>query len=167
MVARRFEDLIIWQLAYKVQQGVFAFTAKPPASKDFKYCNQIRESSRSARKNMSEGFGRFYPKEFARFLHNAVGSLNETKDHLLEGHELKYVDDAEFERLFRLTLRAIKGSNRFIAYLRQAKAPEPFWRVRNPDEKPSDTGNPFEPFELSEPFEPSEPTEPSEPSEPT
>jgi hypothetical protein len=62
MVARRFEDLIVWQLAYKVQQGVFAFTSKPPASKDFKYCNQIRESSRSARKNISEGFGRYYPR---------------------------------------------------------------------------------------------------------
>src|SRR6266496_912433 len=55
----------------------------------FKYCNQIRESSRSARKNISEGFGRYYPKEFARFLRNANGSLHETKDHLLEGREYR------------------------------------------------------------------------------
>ena len=163
MIARRFEDLIVWQLAYKIQQGVFAFTSKPPASKDFKYCNQIRESSRSARKNISEGFGRFYPKEFARFLRNAGGSLHETKDHLLEGHKSKYLSDAEFERLFRLTLRAIKGCNRFIAYLRTAKAPVPFWRISSPDEKPTDAQEPLEPFEPIEPVEPSEPSEPSEP----
>jgi four helix bundle protein len=157
MVARRFEDLIVWQLAYQLQQGVFAFTSKPPAAKDFKYCNQIRESSRSARKNISEGFGRFYPKEFARFLRNAGGSLHETKDHLLEAHESKYLSDAEFERLFRLTLRAIKGCNRLIAYLRSAKAPVPFWRVSSPDENPADaqasSGLP-DPYEPVQPFEP-------------
>ena len=80
MIARRFEDLIVWQLAYKIEQGVFAFASKPPASKDFKYCDQVCESSRSARKNISEGFGRYYPREFARFLRNATGSLHETKD---------------------------------------------------------------------------------------
>jgi four helix bundle protein len=161
MVARRFEDLIVWQLAYKLQQGVFAFTSKAPASRDFKYCDQIRESSRSARKNISEGFGRYYPGEFARFLRTAVGSLHETKDHLLEGHDCKYLDDAEYERLLRLALRAIKAANRFIAYLRHAKAPEPFWRVCTPEEQTSEHpehGKPAGPRAPSEPREPSEPT---------
>jgi hypothetical protein len=34
MVARRFEDLIAWQLAYELQQDVFAFIARPGVSRD-------------------------------------------------------------------------------------------------------------------------------------
>ncbi|HEX3701681.1 MAG TPA: four helix bundle protein [Vicinamibacterales bacterium] len=68
MGVRRFEDLIAWQLAYELQQQVFAFTASLPAVRDFKFCDQIRDSSRSAPRNIAEGFGRYYPKAFIRFL---------------------------------------------------------------------------------------------------
>jgi four helix bundle protein len=128
---------------------------------------KFAKSSRSARKNISEGFGRYYPGEFARFLRTAVGSLHETKDHLLEWHVCKYLDDADYERLLRLALRAIKAANRFIAYLRHAKAPEPFWRVCTPEEQTSEHPEHGKPSGLREPSEPREPFEPREPSEPT
>jgi hypothetical protein len=38
MEVRRFEDLIVWQLAYELQQGVLHLL---PAARDFKYCDQI------------------------------------------------------------------------------------------------------------------------------
>src|SRR5262245_53739003 len=68
MGAWRFQDLVAWQLAWKLQQEIFAFTAMSPTSRDVKYCNQIRDSSRSTCRNTAEGFGRFYPREFIRFL---------------------------------------------------------------------------------------------------
>jgi four helix bundle protein len=123
---RRFEDLVAWQLADQLQTEVFAFTSKPPASRDFKYCDQIRESSRSAKRNTAEGFGRYYPKEFARFLRIAAGSLHETKNHLKDGFDQHYLSNDHHERLERLCLRAMKANVRLIAYLRTAKAPEPF-----------------------------------------
>jgi four helix bundle protein len=135
MGVQRFEDLIVWQLADRLQQEVFAFTSQPPASHDFKYCHQIRESSRSAKRNTAEGFGRYYPKEFARFLRIAAGSLHETKNHLQEGLDRKYLTDDRHEHLKRLCLRAIKANNRFIAYLRRATPPEPF-SEREPPEPP-------------------------------
>jgi four helix bundle protein len=106
VIAQRFEDLIVWQRANELKEGVFAFTDRPLVRRDFKYCNQIQESARSATRNVAEGFGRYYPKEFRHFLRIAAGSLHETS-------------------LKRLCLRAIKANNRLMAYLRAAEPPEP------------------------------------------
>ena len=130
MRIQRFEDLIVWQLADRLQTEIFEFTSHPPASRDFKYCDQIRDSIRSAKRNTSEGFGRYYPKEFARFLRITAGSLQETKNHLQDGLKQQYLSAERHERLKRLCLRAMKANVRLIAYLRTAKAPEPF---QNPE----------------------------------
>jgi four helix bundle protein len=147
VVAHRFEDLVVWQLANRVKSEVYAITARRPASNDFKFCDQIRESARSAPRNIAEGFGRYYPREFGRFLRIALASLHETKNHLHDGHERHYLSDSDYDRMVRTTLRAIKAGNRLAAYLRTATPPEP--------------------RELREPLEPRETREPSEPSEPT
>jgi hypothetical protein len=54
MGAKRFEDLIAWQRANELKENVLAFIAKPPASNDRDYCDQIRKSARSAPANISE-----------------------------------------------------------------------------------------------------------------
>jgi len=54
-------------------------------SKDFRYRDQIRDAIASPCRNTSEGFDRFRPKEFARFLEFARGSLGEVKDCLIDG----------------------------------------------------------------------------------
>ena len=108
MGAKKFDDLIAWQLAYKLQQEVFEFTAEPRVARDVKYCGQIRESTRSGSRNTAEGFGRFCPKEFSRFLRIAATSLHETKNHLLDGKDRGYLTEEKWDRLRRLTLRAIR-----------------------------------------------------------
>ena len=67
MGARRFEDLDVWQLAHWLEEEVFAFTTKAPAAHDYRYCDQIRESVRSAPRNIAEGFGRYYKQSKANF----------------------------------------------------------------------------------------------------
>ena len=126
MVARRFEDLIAWQLSHELQEEVFAFTATRPACLDRKFCDQIRDSARSAPRNIAEGFARYYPKEFIRFLRIAAGSLQETRNHLLDAHKRGYIAARELERLTRLALRAFKATTRLIAYLLHSDPPEPF-----------------------------------------
>src|SRR5262245_40449207 len=129
MGVRRFEDLIAWQLAHRLQPEIYAFTAKGAAARDPRYCDQIREAARSATRNTAEGFGRYYPKEFARFLRIAVASLHETKNHLHDGLDQAYLPAAEHDRLVRLTLRAIKAHARLIRYLLHASTPEPFFEA--------------------------------------
>jgi four helix bundle protein len=127
MVARRFEDLECWQLARELERRVFAFTDKPPASNDFEFCRQIRNSSSSAPPNIAEGFGRYYPGEFARFLRNALGSLNETRDHLGAGLDKQYLTEDLCLELKTLTNRAIGASVNLVKYLDGCKST---WRAR-------------------------------------
>ena len=120
MGVNRYEDLAAWQLARELERKVFAFTATPAASKDFDYCRQIRKSRSSAPRNIAEGFGRYRPAEFARFVRIARGSLTETKDHLDAGHERGYLSSSEHRSMNQLVNRAIGASTGLVRYLDEA-----------------------------------------------
>ena len=77
--ADRFEDLLTWRLMYELSLEVWKFTREPRVSRNFKYCDQIRDSSDSAHRNVAEGFGRYNPTEFVRFLDISRGSAEETR----------------------------------------------------------------------------------------
>jgi four helix bundle protein len=124
MGVRDFRDLVAWQLAYELKSEVFAFTATGPASRDFKYRDQIRASSSSSPANTAEGFGRFRPREFARFLEIARASLMETQNHLLDGRDRGYLDEALYSRLSNLARAALKATtNLMLSRQRDGKHP--------------------------------------------
>jgi four helix bundle protein len=72
-----------WQLATELKQRVYAFTETGPASRDFKFRDEIRAAARSASDNTAEGFYRYAPREFNRFVNIARGSLGEVRNQLL------------------------------------------------------------------------------------
>jgi four helix bundle protein len=87
MAVRDCRDLVCWQLANELKLEVIAFTESGPASRDFKYRDQIRDSAAAAERDIAEGFGRFRPREFARFLEYARASLMETQSSLIDGRD--------------------------------------------------------------------------------
>jgi four helix bundle protein len=119
MVVNHFKELVTWQLADELRREVFAFTQEGPASRDFGYRDQIRDAIGSVCRNTSEGFDRFRPKEFARFLEFARGSLGETQDGLVEAYEKKFITGELFDRLWLLSKRAIGANTNLIKYLKQ------------------------------------------------
>ena len=118
MIVRRYQDLECWQLAVKVKWAVYEIIARPNVAKDFKFCDQIRDSARSAPSNISEGFGRFRPAENARFCEYAKSSLMETDNHLLDALDCRYVSKAEWEEISKLIDRAIGATTNYIVYLK-------------------------------------------------
>ena len=90
MSVRDFRDLICWQLSQELKCDVLAFTATENTSKDFRFCDQIRDSSASATRNIAEGFGRFTPGEFAQYLKWARASLMETMNSLIDARDRGY-----------------------------------------------------------------------------
>jgi four helix bundle protein len=118
----RFEDLDVWKLADELRREVLEFTNKGLAAKDFKFRDQIRDATSSAARNTAEGFGRFNPGEFARFLGFAHASLNETQDQLLDGRERGYIDQALFDRLWILSKRALGANTSLMKYLKDCAA---------------------------------------------
>ncbi|MEW6685164.1 MAG: four helix bundle protein [Candidatus Edwardsbacteria bacterium] len=47
--------------------------------------------------NIAEGFGRKHTKDKLNFYYDARGSLCETKNHLIYGHQVGYFADSEFD----------------------------------------------------------------------
>ena len=76
MAARHYQDLLVWQLASEVRAQVHLWTNSPGFERQFWLQSQLRRAAQSACANVAEGFGRFKPKDFARFVRNARGSLD-------------------------------------------------------------------------------------------
>ena len=121
----RIEDFIAWQLARKLERLVFAFTDRAPANNDSDFCRQIRKSSSSAPNNMAEGFGRFWPGEFAYKVRVAIGELEETLDHLDKALAAKYVTEHQHLEMYALGDRAAAAAVKFVRYL---EAAGPDWK---------------------------------------
>jgi four helix bundle protein len=81
MAARTYREIVCWQLSNELKRRVYVLIRKPDVVKDFDFCDQIRRSARGAPRAISEGFGRFRPAEFARYLEYARASLMETQNH--------------------------------------------------------------------------------------
>ena len=117
MIIRRLEDLHVWRLSSELEDRVYAFTDRFPAKRDFKYCQDIRRSAASAPANTSEGFGRFWPTEFAAKLRIARGELEETRNHVWKAIRRNWVTGEEGAEMIRVASRAIGAATRLLEYL--------------------------------------------------
>jgi len=125
MVAKRFEDLEAWQLADELKREVYALTDTGPASQDFKFRDQIRDSAASMTKNIAEGFGRFRPADFARFMEFSAASTMETKDSLKDGVDRGYFTPERVAHARTLAERSLRVSTRLIVYLKSRRTKRP------------------------------------------
>ena len=122
-MARSFTELAAWQLANELKRGVYELIRTGRAQADVEFRDQIRNSAASAPRNIAEGFGRYYPREFSQYLRIANGSLMETSNHLSDGVDRGYFLKADAERLELLARRASSAVTRLIKYLQTAKPP--------------------------------------------
>ena len=130
--ADRFEDLLTWRLMYELSLEVWKFTGEQSVRRNFKYCDQIRDSSDSAHRNVAEGFGRYNPPEFARFLDISRGSAEETRALLKTAHAKHFLSDEQFAALEQLAVRGLQALAKLQRYLRspEAKRNAQRWRHR-------------------------------------
>ena len=108
-----------WPINYpsRCATGFFRCVGKGPLSQDFKYRDQLRDAARSAPRNLSEGFARFQPAQFANLTRVALGSLGEVIDALNDGEKARYYDAQERESLVALATRALKTTRGLLRYL--------------------------------------------------
>lgn len=121
MGARTYRELQCWQLANQLKQRVYAIIAVAPAKLDFRFCSQLRDAARGGPRTIAEGFGRFRPADFARYLEFARASLMETQNHLGDALDCGYIVQSEHDELFALADRAIGAVTNLHRYLRSQK----------------------------------------------
>ena len=146
--AKRYEDLIVWQLADQIRVLVFELTEREQFARDFKLHSQTEDAANSMCRNVAEGFGCKH-KEFARFLVISRRSLDELRDSFRAAQLKRYVTAHEYEPIARLAHRLYPAYAELIAYLLTTPDPGPVppqrkRRTARTDPKPVRT-NPAQP----------------------
>ena len=132
----------VWILACEIRDRIVAIL-KTPALRDRELLwlrVQLRKAANSACTNAAEGYARYYPKEFARFLGISKASLAEIKNHLLEPEIRESVRPEELQDLLQLVDRCLKATKGMIRYLVTAEAPRP--RSPGPKSRPNPARKP-------------------------
>jgi four helix bundle protein len=121
-------------------------------------CSQLQRAAASTPRLVAEGYGRYYPADFARYLRSANGELKEIQDALRDGIDRGYFTQDQIVPLLRLSKRASKAIAGLIKYLGHAKPPRP-----SPDKQPR---TPLNPPNAPNPPNPANPRNPRNPKNP-
>jgi four helix bundle protein len=79
-----YNDLEIYQLAFELAIKVHYASLKLPKFELYEQGSQIRRSSKSIKDTIVEGYGRRkYKPEYIKYLTYAIGSCDETLNHIL------------------------------------------------------------------------------------
>ena len=96
MIAKEFEDLVIWQVAIDVYESAFGLTVSKRADH---FEDQLHRAALSISNNIAEGFESGYPREFGRFLRISRRSCAEVRSLLRAGIRVKLIRTEEAEPL--------------------------------------------------------------------
>ena len=98
-MVERFEDLQVFQKAYRVSLEVHRLSLGFPREEQYGLAEQVRRASKSIPVNIAEGFGKqaVSAAEFRRFLAMAIGSADEMRVWCRYCYDLGYVDDATWQ----------------------------------------------------------------------
>jgi len=106
MVVRQYKELFAWQTAEGFKLEVFRLVKDSElAQKDYKFRSQILEAARSVPSNITEGFLRYSPGDFMRFLDYSLASLGEAERRLHDGIQLGYFPASACQDALKLARR--------------------------------------------------------------
>ena len=93
-----FEDLLVFQRAYRLSLEVHRVSLGFPKVEQYALADQIRRASKSIPANLAEGFGKqsYSGSEFRRFIQIAIGSADEMRVWVRYCFDLKYIDEARW-----------------------------------------------------------------------
>lgn len=117
----RFEDLEIWQLARKTYRQISAVAERIRKNHDYRFADQMKAASGSIMDNIAEGFERNSRLEFLNSLSISKGESGELKSQIYRCLDDKYIDEMEFNELYKEIDVLIKKIAKFMIYLNKSK----------------------------------------------
>ena len=117
---KSFEDLECWKASKEVREYISVMIKKFPASEKYDLIDNMKRASRSATRNIAEGYGRFHFKENIQFCRHSRGSLYELIDDLITSKDENYITEEEYLDGRNKIERALSILNGYINYLKRA-----------------------------------------------
>ena len=130
MIAKRFEDLRAWQAARAFKLEIYELLDGGSLRAHAKLEGQLRDAAAGPPSHISEGFGRFDPVDFARFVKIARASLFECRNHLQDAVDRGVLAETTRERLVQLATEALMEIGGLLDYLHSPEAKRNAERIR-------------------------------------
>ena len=115
---RSHKDLIVWQKALDFVENVYRFTSAFPDTEKFGLVSQMRRAAVSIPSNIAEGRSRGSRKDFAQFLHMALGSVSELDTQLEITRRLKFIEKEAYNETSSLLQELSKMLKKMIVSLK-------------------------------------------------
>jgi four helix bundle protein len=113
-----------WQFSDAVRRKVRVVVARPAFRMELDLRAQLKRAAEGPCANIAEGFSRYFPKDFARFVRIAKGSLTEVIVHIGTARDKGLATEAEFKDIQSHARRARGAATGLIRYLETAKRPD-------------------------------------------
>jgi four helix bundle protein len=94
-----FKKLVVWEKAHKLVLSIYKVTRSFPKEEQYGLISQIRRAATSTPTNIAEGCGKNTQPDFARYLQNAFGSMQEVQYLSLLSFELQYLNRDDYRQL--------------------------------------------------------------------
>src|SRR6266571_6454598 len=127
---KRFEEILAWKKAKELVREIYLVCGDGRFTRDFGLKDQICRAAVSSTSNFAEGFGRRSGKDFAHFLDVSRGSALEVQSLLYVARDLKYINEVDFDKLYKLADETISLIGGFTVYLRRSQRPAPNSELR-------------------------------------
>ena len=114
---KRFEELPCWQKARELCEAVFELITQGEFRNDFSFRNQMWKATGSTMDNIAEGFDDGSTREFIRFLGYSQRSTSEVQSQLYRALDSKYINQGQFDKVYKLagdTRKQIKGFRKYL-----------------------------------------------------
>ena len=118
-LVKRFEELRAWQAARALVREVYAVARRDAFARDLGLRDQIQRAAVSVMSNIAEGFDAGTDAEFVRFLTYARASAAEVQSLLYVAHDIGYLSQEEFERLYQMAEEAKALSGGLLSSIRR------------------------------------------------
>ena len=119
---RDYKKLEVWKKSHELYLHVKKnVTRKFPKDEKYELTSQLQRAALSVPLNIVEGCGRFTDKDFAHFLDNSLGSVNETDYCCFSALELRYITQQEYDIVNKLVNETRAMLISFIKFLRGDK----------------------------------------------
>jgi four helix bundle protein len=110
-------DLKVWQKSMKLAKSTYELTNKFPKHETYGLRQQIRRSVISVPCNLVEGYGRYFTKEYKRFIQIARASLFEFQTQIELSISIGYVKNSEVFEIIEESIQIEKMLNSLISRL--------------------------------------------------
>lgn len=117
---RDYKKLEVWKKAHETYMFIKKeIVIKFPKEERFELTTQLNRAALSIPLNIVEGSGRDTDKDFAHFLDNALGSVNEVEYCCFAAFELKYISDECHQKINTLLNETRAMLISFLKFLRK------------------------------------------------